>query len=120
MIVGCWTRQPARQRPATVISWRLVCREKSALPALQQAISVVAEHMARSQDGEDVQKVVRLMVDASPDVTGPILAGWSKGWPRNSEISLDSATEDSLLELFDRVAGRIEGTADPSGQVLGQ
>ncbi len=88
----------------------LVCGQTSASPALRQATSVVAEHVARSRDGETIQKVVRADGNAPPDVTGAIIDGWSKGWPKGFSDQLRSCRPRmSLLELFDRLAPGSKG-----------
>ncbi len=87
----------------------LCCRESSVTPQLLAAISVVAEHVARSQDADAVQHVIGPLTEANPNVAGAVIGGWSKGWPKGKKLALSNQADESLVTLFERIAPSAKG-----------
>lgn len=73
-----------------------------------KVLAIVAEHYARSAP-ESVQELVRQLPGAIVGVSSPILAGLSKGWPKNKTLVLTEATDQAILDLLTKVPASTRG-----------
>lgn len=68
------------------------------------ALTIVAEHLARSKDSDSIKKLIVHLVDASSATQNAIIAGLTKGWPRDAEVELSEQDDDAILSLFDKLS----------------
>jgi putative heme-binding domain-containing protein len=74
---------------------------KSELSSAQtRALEIVSEHYARGVPQDSIQTVLQKIAGAHPSVTGAILKGMAVGWPKNTTLKLNAATEDVLVSLL--------------------
>lgn len=69
-----------------------------------QSLQIVAEHYARSAPAQSVSTIIDAIAKAeanetSAPVIDAIIAGISKGWPKNSPVKLSEASEKALVKL---------------------
>jgi len=73
-------------------------------PASSRAVAItrrVVEHFARGgPEAEQTLKLVSAISEASPGVIGTVVDGLVAGWPRDGELSIDGAGEESIKRLF--------------------
>lgn len=81
---------------------------KQAIP--REMLEIVAEHYARGGPTDSVAELVTSMGEARPDVAGLVLAGLSKGWPKNKKLELDDKTDQALVALLQKLPAASRGT----------
>jgi putative membrane-bound dehydrogenase-like protein len=69
----------------------------------------VAEHEARGGPKEIAGKLLETLAAASADRAGAVVAGLSRGWPRDRSPVLDRNAEAALVQLFRRLSSRAQG-----------
>ncbi|MBA3312766.1 MAG: ThuA domain-containing protein [Planctomycetota bacterium] len=77
----------------------------------QEAIAVVgrvAEHYARAGKTNDAVRVLTAVAENLP-VAEAALEGFAEGWPGNTTVKLDAATEEALVNLFGRLSAQGQG-----------
>lgn len=82
---------------------------KGASPS-PDALAIVAEHYSRGGPTDTAPALVASLGNASPAVAEAILAGLSKGWPRNKPVELSEAADKSLVELLDKIPAAARGS----------
>ncbi|MGB1926799.1 MAG: c-type cytochrome, partial [Rubripirellula sp.] len=105
-----WMRDAAIAAAAANSSEFLVlaCGNESVNESAASALAIVAEHMARSVDGQAVAEVIGVLAKAPSAARSAIIAGWTKGWPAESPANLPVKADQELLAIFD--------TLDASGK----
>ncbi len=81
----------------------IACRQPNATDQLNQAVAIVSEHMARSQDVDALARVLSELVDSAVSIRSAIIAGWTKGWPSDSPANLTKKADAELLAIFDKL-----------------
>ena len=74
------------------------------------ALAIVAEHYARGVPKKTAAALVVSLGDAKPEVAEPILAGMSSGWPKNTPLELDAASDKALVDLLGKLPAASRGT----------
>ena len=73
-------------------------------------VRIVAEHIARGRpDSDAINSLVETLATAPPQVAAAIVSGLAEGWPRQHEIALSPAAEDSLIAILDRLPTGTKG-----------
>lgn len=78
-----------------------VARAKGQVPPAD-ALAIVSEHYARGTPDTAPELVISLG-GARPEVADAILAGISKGWPRNKPLELTEERDQALVALLDKL-----------------
>jgi len=71
--------------------------------ATLKALSIVAEHFARSDDPGAVSLLRDVRENANRETLAIVLAGLAKGWPKDSAIKLSADQEEALVAVFKRL-----------------
>jgi putative membrane-bound dehydrogenase-like protein len=74
-----------------------------------QALAIVAEHYARGGPSDTVGSLLAALGDTDAARSDAILAGLSKGWPKDKHPQLGDETEKAMAKLFDRVSPGAKG-----------
>ncbi len=75
------------------------------------ALAIVAEHYARGAPTTTVPGLVALLVaDGTPEIVQPILAGLSKGWPKNKPIELSEVADKALVDMLEKIPAAARGS----------
>jgi putative membrane-bound dehydrogenase-like protein len=69
----------------------------------------VAEHHARGGPSETIGSLAVALAGADPKVAESILAGLSKGWPKEKPAKLDDAAEEALGRFMARLSPESQG-----------
>ena len=69
--------------------------------AVFNAIAVVSEHMARSADRDAISTVLPVLAGATPEIRSAVIAGWTRGWPKDTPANLTREADDQLLGVFE-------------------
>jgi putative membrane-bound dehydrogenase-like protein len=77
--------------------------------ALLPLLERVGEHYARGGPVKTVEALLGKLTSSREPICGAIVAGLSRGWPRDQLPTLDAAAEKVLVELFGRLAPRGQG-----------
>jgi putative membrane-bound dehydrogenase-like protein len=83
--------------------------EKPANSAMLTLLERVAEHFARGGPVGMAAPLIVKLGGAPAPVTGAIVAGLSRGWPRDLPLALDVAAETSMVNLFQALPPRGQG-----------
>jgi uncharacterized protein len=81
------------------------------LSNLQERVSIVSEHFARSQPtAEQVKGIFASMEKGSTDRALAVLSGMSRGWPSDYDIQVDEAAGKSMVAILEKlpVGGKSE------------
>jgi uncharacterized protein len=81
-------------------------------PASDAAIAIVervAEHHARGGPADSAGALLASLDKADGRVTDAIIAGLSRGWPKDRPATLDDATEGALVGLLPRLSPAAKG-----------
>ena len=98
----------------------LMCKQQQPFgEALMRATEITSEHVARSADGKAINHLVKKLPLAAPDISRRILAGLSKGWPKETTVDLDNKSDDALVELFDALPAGSKGQLIRLAQIWG-
>ncbi|MBS0201764.1 MAG: ThuA domain-containing protein [Planctomycetes bacterium] len=73
-------------------------------------LAIVAEHYARGGPAETAPALVASLASARPELVEAILAGMSKGWPKNKPVELSDASDKALVELLTKVPASSRGS----------
>jgi uncharacterized protein len=65
-------------------------------------IAIVAEHVGRSADVETVKRTMAALADRPGPVIEAVISGLTKGWPKDTPITLDDAQSKDLVRLFEK------------------
>jgi putative membrane-bound dehydrogenase-like protein len=84
---------------------------KAPATAISALVERVAEHYARSTPvgNRTAGRLVASLSGAPEPITAAIIAGLSRGWPKDTPPALDAATDKALAELFPRLSPRGRG-----------
>ena len=68
------------------------------------ALAIISEHYARSAPADSVGSIIELLASAEPkdvaaNATEAIIAGLSKGWPKDQPVTLSAAAEKGMVKL---------------------
>lgn len=77
--------------------------------AVLAVVQRVAEHYARSGPIKSINKVLADLTQADVQVADAIIAGLSRGWPKDKPPALDADSEKGLANLFGKVSSRSKG-----------
>ena len=98
----------------------LMCKQQQPFgEALMRATEITSEHVARSADEKAINQLVKKLPLAAPDISRRILAGLSKGWPKETTVDLDNKSDDALVELFDALPAGSKGQLIRLAQIWG-
>ena len=67
------------------------------------ALAIISEHYARGVPADTAPALVASLGNASAKVVDPILAGLSKGWPRNKPVALTDDADKALVNLLEKL-----------------
>ncbi len=79
-------------------------------PIPADALAIIAEHYARGGPADTAPAFVASLGTAKPEISEPILAGLSKGWPRNKPVELSEASDKALVDLMDKLPASARGS----------
>ncbi len=67
----------------------------------------VAEHYARGagldRPADRIGRLLVILSEGSPQLAAPIVAGLSRGWPKDKTVAIDDATKQSLVTLISKL-----------------
>ena len=63
----------------------------------------VAEHYARGIPTEQIGRLLVMLSEGSPVLSAPVVAGLSRGWPKDKTVQLDEATKKALVTLIGKL-----------------
>lgn len=73
-------------------------------------VAIVAEHIARGRPASDeVARLVKLLATSEVSLSESVLAGLSRGWPKDAKVELSEATEQQLVEVLQRMPAGSKG-----------
>jgi putative membrane-bound dehydrogenase-like protein len=78
-------------------------------PRALEIIERVAEHYARGGPAESVGGLFARLPKASPEVAAAVVAGVSRGWPRNQAPKIDPPLDSSLAALLTKLPAGSRG-----------
>lgn len=78
------------------------------------ALTTISEHYARSAPADTVGSIIELLASAEPKqaaapATEAMLAGLSKGWPKDKPATLSAASEQALVKLVTTAPANARG-----------
>ncbi len=78
------------------------------------AMAIISEHYARSAPVDSVGLIIELLADAEPKetaaiATDAIIAGLSKGWPKDKPVTLSATAEKGMVKLVTTVPSSARG-----------
>ena len=68
-------------------------------PRARDVIRIVSEHFGRGAPVDGISSLVAALGKATPELAAVVVAGLSKGWPKEKPAKLDAAAEESLVLL---------------------
>jgi putative membrane-bound dehydrogenase-like protein len=83
--------------------------EVSGNSQLLEIIQRVAEHYARGGPAESVGGLFARLPKASPEFAASVVAGFSRGWPRDKAPKIDKQLDASLVALLTKLPGGSRG-----------
>jgi len=88
-----------------------VCQnwESPVRPDLLALLERVAEHYARGRPVRTVHSLLEKLASAREPVSGAVVAGLSRGWPKDQSPKLTAETEACLAKLFKELSPRGQG-----------
>ncbi|HEY7429020.1 MAG TPA: PVC-type heme-binding CxxCH protein [Gemmataceae bacterium] len=78
-------------------------------PALLTLVERVAEHHARGGPTKTVYSLLAALTSAREPVSGSVVAGLCRGWPRDMPPSVTAEMKENLVKLFRTLAPRGQG-----------
>ena len=101
-LLDAWTCAVA-PRPAAVLA-KLSQANLGSSPQFARRLAIVAEHWARSRpNSQEVNGLILMLSQASPDVGATVLGGITGGWPSDHAIKLDSKADTAMLGILERL-----------------
>jgi putative membrane-bound dehydrogenase-like protein len=101
-----WLRDAATSAAAKNAEYvlREVARAKSPLKnSISSLIQRAAEHYARSGPVKEIGQLLKGMPSADPVVSEAIIAGLTRGWPKDKPPAFDEQIEKSIGDLFGKL-----------------
>jgi putative membrane-bound dehydrogenase-like protein len=83
--------------------------ESPVTPALVNLVDHVAEHYARGGPAETAGKMLAGLDSAQEPIGVAVLAGLSRGWPRDRTLPASAETDERLTKLFGHLSPRGQG-----------
>jgi len=72
--------------------------------AALQSAAIVAEHYARGAPTDSIATIIKASATATLSLQEAILTGLAKGWPKDKPVSLDDASETTLVNLVTKAS----------------
>ncbi len=106
-----WIRDAATAAAATHVLFFLTAAANDDITpgVLENTVSVVTQHMARSGYTDMLDPVLLSLADASPEFADAVLAGLLSGWPEDKKVGIPDETIDGLITLMARLSPSSQG-----------
>ncbi len=76
---------------------------------LQETVAIVAEHIARSRETAGLNQLLAALSQSESILAGRVITGLARGWNSATSFELSSATEQSLVQTFERLQPADQG-----------
>lgn len=108
ILLDAWTSAASHDPASTIVA--LSGMDQASVDALAQRVSVLAEHLARSQpSAEHIAQLLQMEPDSPLAIT--VWEGLASGWPRDLILNLPKESQRIVRERFLADTNSVEGKA---------